>query len=204
MGADLLVSNALGRGEGLSGRTEIWAAVIGAAGNPLIGTGFESFWISPNVQKVWRSLSGWWDPKGLNEAHNGYLEVYLNLGWIGVCLIALILFSGYRRAGEAFGRDPEFGGLMLAYVATATFYSITEAGFRSLSPSWFFFLLAVISASGIGAGLFGGEARDDFGSRGGIAVRKSLSNKVTPEKATVSNAQRGLARFRVAHEYSLR
>jgi len=191
-GGGSAVSNALGRGEGLSGRTEIWAAVIGAAGNPLIGTGFESFWISPNVQKVWRSLSGWWDPEGLNEAHNGYLEVYLNLGWIGVCLIALILIGGYRRAGEAFRRDPEFGGLMLAYVTAATFYSITEAGFRSLSPSWFFLLLAVVSASGVAAGPFGGEPRDVLDSRGGVAVSKPSSNKLIPEKATVYTARRGL------------
>ena len=27
-------------------------------------------------------------PKFLNEAHNGYIEVYLNLGWVGVSLIS--------------------------------------------------------------------------------------------------------------------
>ena len=97
-GGESDVTSALGRQSNLSGRTEIWAAVIPAVPNPIVGAGFESFWISPNVKKVWRSLSGWWHPEGLNEAHNGYIEVYLNLGWIGVCLIALILISGYRRA----------------------------------------------------------------------------------------------------------
>src|SRR5580704_2584329 len=95
-GGGSLVSSALGRGEGLSGRSDIWTAVIGAAGNPVIGTGFESFWISPNAEKVRHSLLalGWWQPEGLNEAHNGYLEVYLNLGWIGVSLVALVLICG--------------------------------------------------------------------------------------------------------------
>ncbi len=36
-----------------------------------------------------------------NEAHNGYIEVYLNLGWLGLGLIALILGQGYRRAVRA-------------------------------------------------------------------------------------------------------
>ncbi len=149
-GGGSVVSNALGRGTGMSGRTEIWAAVISAAGNPVVGTGFESFWISPNAQKVWHTLllAGWWDV-GINEAHNGYLEVYLNLGCIGLFLIALILIGGYRSTITSFQYDPEVASLMLAYIATLTFFSMTEAGFRELGYSWFFLLLAVVTANGV-------------------------------------------------------
>lgn len=143
------VTHALGRQSNMSGRTDIWAAVTSAVSKPIIGDGFESFWISPDVSKVWQSLSGWWDPKGLNEAHNGYIEVYLNLGWIGVCLIACILISGYRRATSAFRRNPDMGSLMLAYVTASAVYSVTEAGFRMLDPIWIFLLLAVVASSGI-------------------------------------------------------
>ena len=76
----------------------------------------------------------------LVSAHDGYIEVYLNLGWVGVCLIALILISGYWRAVKAFKRDPQLGSLILAYIATSIFYNITEAGFRVLTPSWIFLL----------------------------------------------------------------
>ncbi len=150
------VAHALGRQSSLSGRTDIWAAVIQASGNPVIGTGFESFWISPNVQVFSHILKakGWWHPEGLNEAHDGYLEVYLNLGWIGVCLISTILINGYRRAVAAFRLNPPIGGLMLAYIVAAAVYSITEAGFRMMYPMWFFLLLAIVSASGIVEGLF--------------------------------------------------
>jgi exopolysaccharide production protein ExoQ len=197
-GGGSVVSNALGRGEGLSGRTEIWAAVIGAAGNPLIGTGFESFWISPNVQKVWRSLAGWWHPEGLNEAHNGYLEVYLNLGWIGVFLIVIILISGYRYAGKAFRRDPEFGGLMLAYIATGTFYSTTEAGFRMLNPSWIFLLFAVVSSSGVVLGFFGGEASQTIASRRTPMSRTPARNELIADKEVVYCVRRGQPEFEIA------
>ena len=88
----------------------------------------------------------------LNEAHNGYIEVYLNLGLVGVSLIVFILIGGYRRACAALRRDPEIGGLMLAYVAAAAVYSATEAGFRMLSPIWIFLLLATVAAGGISAG----------------------------------------------------
>jgi len=143
------MAHALGRRKNLSGRTEIWAAVIPAVSNPIIGDGFEGFWIGPDVQKVWRSLSiaGWWDSTGLNEAHNGYIETYLNLGWIGVCIISLVLITGYRRAVLAFQRDPRLGALSLAFVVTFAFYNLTEAGFRMMGLSWIFLLWAIVSAS---------------------------------------------------------
>jgi exopolysaccharide production protein ExoQ len=148
-GGQSIVINALGRQSNLSGRTDIWAAVIPAVPNPAVGAGFESFWIGPSVQKVWRSLSGWWDVQSINEAHNGYLEVYLNLGWVGVGLISFILISGYSRIVAAFRLKPSIGSLMLAYITAAAIYSITEAGFRMLNPIWIFLLLAVVASSAI-------------------------------------------------------
>jgi O-antigen ligase len=106
------------------------------------------------VQQVWRSLSKWYAPEGLNEAHNGYIEVYLNLGWVGVGLIALILITGYGRLVAAFRRDPVVGGMWLAYFFAIVFYNITEAGFRLLSTTWLFLLLAIVSAGGVVRNLF--------------------------------------------------
>jgi exopolysaccharide production protein ExoQ len=155
-GGESLVTGALGRKSDLSGRTNIWRASIASADSPVFGTGFESFW-NTNAHKVARNpaLAGYLDMSNLVSAHNGYIEVYLDLGWVGVCLIAFILISGYRRAAKAFGRDPQFGSLILAYIVTGAFYSITEVGFRVLGPSWIFLLLAVVSANGVAAGLFG-------------------------------------------------
>jgi len=204
-GGGSVISNALGRGDGLSGRTEIWSAVIGAAGNPVVGTGFESFW-NANVQKVNRTLhlDGFLDMSDLVSAHNGYLEVYLDLGWVGVCLIVLILITSYRRAGKAFRREPEFEGLMLAYIVTATFYSVTEAGFRMLTPSWIFLLLAAVSSSGVISGLFDGGAPKILGSRDGTASRTFAGRKLIPEKEIVHTARRALAQFEITHANNLR
>lgn len=134
-------THALGRQESFTGRTEIWSAVIGAVPNPIIGAGFESFWLGSRLEEVWNGLSQYMH---VNEAHNGYIEVYLNLGLIGLVLIVLLLVNAYRRACATYYRDSTLGGLMLAYVATAALYSITEAGFRMLSPMWIFFLIAEI------------------------------------------------------------
>ena len=197
-GGESLATGALGRNSNLTGRTEIWAAVIPAAPNSIVGAGFESFWISPSVLKFRRSLVGWWQGgEGLNEAHDGYIEVYLNLGWIGVCLISLVLISGYRRAVAAFRLNPSIGGLMLAYIIAAAVYSITEAGFRMLDPVWIFLLLAVVSASGIVAGLPGTRAPKILASGRGTTSGTTVSNELVPEGEAVYVAWRGLTQCEI-------
>jgi exopolysaccharide production protein ExoQ len=150
------IAQAMGRKSDFSGRTEIWAALIPTAPGMIGGAGFESYWISPNVLKFQQTLRswGWYRPEELNESHDGYLEVYLNLGLVGVSLISLILVSGYRRAIEAFRRSPSIGGLLISYVVVAVIYSITEAGFRMIFIPWIFLLLAVLTASCVTSGTF--------------------------------------------------
>ena len=172
-GGGSALSQSLGRGGGLTGRTDIWAASIAAAGNPVIGAGFESFW-NANAHKVNYSLQllGFRDLPNLNTAHNGYIEAYLDLGLVGLCLIVLILISGYRYASRAFRHNPEFASLLLACIVPATFYSITEAGFRILTPSWIFLLLGVVGSTGVTRGLLGGGAPPApvSGSRAAIRI----------------------------------
>lgn len=149
-GGEASAAHALGRNATLTGRTDIWAAVIPLAPNPVVGAGFESFWLSPHVHE---RLAEIFPGLPLNEAHDGYIEVYLELGWVGVSLIALILLDGYRRSVSAFRREPAVGRLLIAYVLCAMLYSVAEAGFRMMDPIWIFFLLAVIEASRIAAGV---------------------------------------------------
>jgi len=155
------VASALGRQSNMSGRTDIWAAVIPVVPNVLVGAGFESFWISPNALLFREQMSrlGWYAAlvKDLNEAHNGYIEVYLNLGWIGVCLIALVLISGYKRAVKALMRDPELGSLFIGFMIISVFYSVTEAGFRMMNPAWIFLIVAIVGSSAVLSGVMRSE-----------------------------------------------
>jgi exopolysaccharide production protein ExoQ len=146
------VLQALGRQPDLTGRTEIWKRIIPMAQNSIIGSGFESFW-NASAAKLHR-ITG---PEGrmfanLNTAHNGYIDAYLNLGLIGIGLIALIFISGYMRASSAFRRDQDIGALILAYLVTSAVYSVTEAGFRMLTPSWIALLLSIVAAGGLSKG----------------------------------------------------
>jgi len=128
----------LGRDPTLTGRTAIWDVVLKVAGSPIFGTGFDSFWSGERLKKIWFMNAE------INEAHNGYLESFLNLGWIGVILLALLVVTGYRNALAGLRHDPELGSLKLAFFSTAIIYNLTEAAFKTLNPVWFLFLSAIV------------------------------------------------------------
>ncbi len=145
LGGEKTVVQTLGRNTTLTGRTDIWKLVLPMAPNFFGGAGFESFWLGPRLEKVWDALPN----LHVNEAHNGYLEVYLNVGAVGLSLIVLVFIHGYRRCVATFRSNPTLGSLLLAYLMVAVLYNVTEAGFRMLNPMWTFLLLAIVASSGI-------------------------------------------------------
>jgi exopolysaccharide production protein ExoQ len=129
----------MGRNPTLTGRTELWDRLLGMTPNPIVGAGFESFWLGSRLEKLWSDY--WWHP---NESHNGYLEIYLNLGWAGLVLLAGVVVSGYRNVIRMFNQDPEFGRLCIAIFVIGVAYNFTEAATRTMSLVWIAFLMALI------------------------------------------------------------
>lgn len=130
----------MGRDPTVTGRTEVWGWLFSLVRNSLIGTGFESFWLGPRLEKLWSIY--WWHP---NEAHNGYIEIYINLGWIGIVLLAIFLTAGYRKLMYAYLGNLPLANLGLAYFLVGLVYNFTEAAFfRMLAPVWIFVLFAIV------------------------------------------------------------
>lgn len=129
--------SALGRNPNLTGRTVIWHLVLSLHTNPWIGTGFESFWLGQRLEEMSAAMPNFIP----NEAHNGYLEVYLNLGWVGLTTLALLLATGYRRVIATLHKDPQTGALFLAFFLATIIESFTEAAFRMMGLTWMLLLL---------------------------------------------------------------
>lgn len=129
---------ALGRDPTLTGRTELWDDLFPLVTSPLFGTGFESFFLGSRLDVLWAKY--WWRP---NEAHNGYLEIYLTLGWIGLGLLAMVIVKGYFNAVAEYGRNRSMGSLKIAMLISCLVYNFTEAGFKVMTPVWIAFILAV-------------------------------------------------------------
>src|SRR2546426_2166999 len=133
----------MGRAVSLRGRSQLWADLLRMAADSWFGTGFESFWLGDRGKSLWSQ--DLWRP---NQAHNGYLEVLLNLGWVGVALLGFVIVWGYRNVVSALHRDPALGRLRLAFFVVALLYNVTEAAFRMMHPVWIAFLLAVMVIPG--------------------------------------------------------
>ena len=82
-----------GRDATLTGRTGLWETLLREPIDPVVGVGYASFWLGERLTRFWAM----YPTSPPIEAHNGYLEVYINLGLIGVCLIAGVLWGGLRR-----------------------------------------------------------------------------------------------------------
>jgi exopolysaccharide production protein ExoQ len=130
------MSENLGRGSELSGRTVLWAALLKLDTNPVLGTGFESFWLGERPEVL----------KGIfffipNEAHNGYLETYLTLGLVGLLLLIGLFVATFWKIRAQLFRNFEMGRYRLGFLAALVLYNWTEAAFKTLSPLWFLFYL---------------------------------------------------------------
>jgi exopolysaccharide production protein ExoQ len=128
----------IGRNSTLTGRTAIWTAAFRQVRNPVLGTGYESFWIGSRLKEVSKEIN-----QGVNEAHNGYIEIYLNLGAVGVALLLMLLFAGYIRVIPDVRNQAGAGSLRLAYVFVAVAYNFSEAAFKMMHPVWVIFLLSI-------------------------------------------------------------
>jgi O-antigen ligase len=132
-------SEALGRGAGLSGRTMLWTRLLEVHINPVLGTGFESFWLGDRLKE----LEGifFYIP---NEAHNGYLETYLTLGIIGVLLLVGLFVATFWKIRLELFRNFEWGRYRLGFLAAVILYNWTEAAFKTVNAIWFaFYLIAM-------------------------------------------------------------
>jgi len=127
-GSDLegLVS-LLGRDITFTGRTDIWAVLVPIAWrHPLFGLGYGGFWVNPPVPWAW-----------LNESHNGYLEVFLELGIVGLFLLLGFLFSFCSNAQRALARHFDWAAFGICLLLIALFHNITEASLvRASSHLW--------------------------------------------------------------------
>lgn len=152
---------AVGRDPTLTDRTFIWKLLLSMNTNPLIGTGYEGFWMGSRLE--------WFSQKygaNLNEAHNGYLEVYLNLGLIGLCLLGGLLIAGYRTVSKKLKPFSNLASLSLALWTVTIFYNVTEAAFK-YHLIWMVFLAGVMNVPG-----YAGDQESTA-----AAVEKSASSK---------------------------
>jgi exopolysaccharide production protein ExoQ len=121
----------------LEARGVLWEKLLRYQQSPLFGVGFESFWLGDRRIEFQKDYP-------YTEAHNGYLETYMNLGIVGLLiLIALILATFYKCRHELL-RNFDWGRLRMGLLIAVVVHNWAEASFVGLAFAFFvFFLIAI-------------------------------------------------------------
>jgi exopolysaccharide production protein ExoQ len=137
----------VGKDSTLSQRTIIWAAAWDAAlKHPFLGYGFAAFWkglYGPSQSIV--LIAGW----GLQQAQNGFLDVWLGMGIVGLFVVAAMTLQSMRNAIRSFHscNHQAYVRWCIVVIVTTLLYNIGESSIGFINLSWFFFLLAIIGLS---------------------------------------------------------
>jgi O-antigen ligase len=143
------VVQASGRDMTFTDRNLIWTDVLNnAKRSPVLGVGIGAYWVGPIGYQIypmptWSQKTPGWRPE---EGHNGYIDVYAQLGLAGVALFAVVILSVLAGALDDLQHDFQFGSLRLALFIGILFNNLSESSFvLGTHDLWFLFLLVGIN-----------------------------------------------------------
>ncbi|MGJ5813865.1 O-antigen ligase family protein [Paludibaculum fermentans] len=117
-------TSAFGRDETFTGRTWIWEALMPEVWkHALFGQGFQSFWTGERREMYF----------SVPHAHNGYLDIVLELGFVGLALATIWLLSCVRKLHRALEEDYDWASLALSLVFVIVVYNFTETTLNRLA-----------------------------------------------------------------------
>lgn len=141
-----VVVGAFGRDVTLTGRTPLWDVLLKlGARKPLHGAGYSGFWISSDSMPLRYMFD--WIP---DTAHNGYIDLYVNIGLIGLVFLIGMIVIGYLKMEQAVDEDFNLGRFRIVFLVMNLIYNITESNW--IYPTnllWFIFVLINIDVRGI-------------------------------------------------------
>lgn len=126
----------------LTGRIPLWQELIRMGGRaPVFGSGFASFWLSTGrLAELWDRVN--WTP---TTAHNGYIEIFMDLGLVGLAILLALLLQTYRDIIRDYAANPALNGLKIVLFAMVFFHNFSESSYGKPSALlWMFFLLTSI------------------------------------------------------------
>jgi exopolysaccharide production protein ExoQ len=122
-----------------TGRTVIWDfAQYEIDRSPLLGWGYRSFWLVPDSPSL--EAPGW--VKMMPNAHNGYVDTKLEMGYVGLALLVVFLIATLHAIGRVADRDPARARLLLSLALFIIVYNFLESlWMRGFEFLWVVFLI---------------------------------------------------------------
>lgn len=116
-------SATVGRDATMTGRTQVWATLLPVAMKKLLaGHGFGGFWTT-QARKVFL----------IPNAHSGYLDLILELGFIGILLVSIFLISSCKKAHGELSRNFDWGTLNIIFIMGLALHNSAESSINSFN-----------------------------------------------------------------------
>jgi exopolysaccharide production protein ExoQ len=136
----------LGRDATLTGRTNLWGELLPIiAKRPILGYGYAAFWTGLTGELL--SVTIGTGRTTVPIADNGYIDLGLGLGAVGVCLFLYLFVGAFRRATEYARWERSFIGLWPAtYLCIFAVDNVCESALLT-TGTFPFLVFAIISTS---------------------------------------------------------
>ena len=126
-----------------SGRTDIWDFVFSEiARRPLLGWGYQSFWLVGSDAPSVVEASGW--VRLMPNAHNGYYDTMLETGYVGYALLIVFILATLHAIGRVADRDPGRAWFVLAVALYVIIYNYLESLWMKNNVIWVVFVILAV------------------------------------------------------------
>jgi O-antigen ligase len=146
-----------------TGRTDIWDfAWAQISANPALGYGFNGFWGVGDASPA--TFSGNELIASILQAHNGYLDILLETGLVGLGLFLALLAVVALGAGAIIPRSVAAASFVIALTLfTALHNGFESTALRRFHPVWLFMLIAAAMAATADRPAAGTDAEQEEG-----------------------------------------
>ncbi|MFP5273326.1 O-antigen ligase family protein [Coleofasciculus sp.] len=140
--AEYIIVEKLGKDMTLTGRTYVWYRVVNAINrHPWLGYGYEGFWQfwqgsdNPGLAITVTEAGG--DGFIPHHSHDGYLDVGLNSGWLGLALLIVSLLTAIYYGSLHLTRHKNSEALFpLITLTWIVMINTTDGGIEQISIPW--------------------------------------------------------------------
>lgn len=135
------ISYALYGDSTFTNRTFIWDfARSEIARKPLLGWGYQSFWLVGPDGPSYTDARSW--VKAMPNAHNGYMDTMLEMGYVGLTLLIVFLLATLHTIGRVADRDPSRAWLLLSLTLFVIISNFLESTWmRAFNLLWVVFVM---------------------------------------------------------------
>lgn len=131
----------------MTGRADFWPVLVEAiAARPFFGYGYAAFFrssVSQDYLSFYVVEAGGWSPY---HAHNSFLQVCLDTGYVGLCALLILILAGFIRAIKLYLRERDIVNLWpLLLILFLVLGSYTETYLGSFNTlEWILFVAAFL------------------------------------------------------------